>query len=99
MHVFVMSATWLSENTLMTEIVGVFAHMHQTIEPVRQLKADGKLVRVARYEVTGMDTGRPRPKAFEVVGPGGTPGVRPVGEGVQTDPSVDADRAASGELS
>lgn len=91
MHVFVVTASWISEHTLMTETVGVYAHMHQTITPARLLKAEGKGVLVTKHEVIEpaptitLRVGKSVP-AFEAPGPGGTPGVRPVGEGVQTDP-------------
>jgi hypothetical protein len=79
MHVFVLTATWISEHTLMSEVRGVYAHMHQTITPARILRVGGKQVLITKHEVTGLE-------------PVTTPVQLPL-EGGQTDPSVSGDRA------
>ena len=51
MYVFVVLATHVSENTVMTEVRGVFAHMHQTIAYSHALSSEGYLVRVQKHQV------------------------------------------------
>ena len=41
MYVFVVLATHVSENTVMTEVRGVFAHMHQTTAYAEALRSEG----------------------------------------------------------
>lgn len=93
MHVFVLTASWISEHTLMTETVGVYAHMHQTTGRSQMLRAEGKHVLVTKHTVVGLPEpsttvlrlGKPVP-AFPT----------PVGEGVQTDPPLTARCHGSG---
>lgn len=51
MYVFVVLATHVSENTVMTEVRGVFAHNHQTTAYAEALRNEGFLVRVQRHTV------------------------------------------------
>ena len=51
MYVFVVLATHVSENTGMTEVRGVFAHMHQTTAYAEALRSARFLVRVQKHEV------------------------------------------------
>lgn len=75
MYVFVVMTTRFSENTAMTEIRGVFAHMVQAQQYANSIRGEQSLAaRITKHEVTGF---------------------APVREGVQTDPSVTADRALS----
>lgn len=91
MHVFVVTASWISEHTIMSEIVGVYAHMHQTSEVTLAHRSQGRHVLVTKHEVVQpqpivtLRLGKPEP-AFP------TPG----GEGVQTDPPLTAKCHGSG---
>lgn len=85
MYVFVMTVSWISEHTLCSEIVGVYAHMHQTTTPAMMLKQEGKHVLVTKHAVTGWSPEHPEQL--------------PLQEGAQTDPSVSGGRAAPGALS
>lgn len=52
MHVFIVISTGFSENTAITEIRGVFAHMHQTSDLVRYIReAEGNQVIVRKHRV------------------------------------------------
>jgi hypothetical protein len=51
MYVFVVLATHISENTVMTEVRGVFAHMSEAMPYVTALRGEGQLVRVHKHSV------------------------------------------------
>ena len=52
--VFVVLAVGISEHSIVTEVRGVFAHMHQTTSLVRQIQADGQKALVTKHHVEGL---------------------------------------------
>ena len=72
MYVFVVLATHVSENTVMTEVRGVFAHVHETLPYAAALRSEGHLVRVQKHQVySGLAPERgvqPVPQLSEVTG-------------------------------
>jgi hypothetical protein len=82
MYVFVVLATHVSENTVMTEVRGVFTHVIEAMPYATALRGEGHLVRVQKHKVYSagpvLKFGQAQP-AFP-----------PVEGGVQTGPQSDA---------
>jgi hypothetical protein len=51
MYVFVVLATHVSENTVMTEVRGVFTHVIEAMPYATALRGEGHLVRVQKHKV------------------------------------------------
>lgn len=62
MYVFVVLATHISENTVMTEVRGVFAHVWETTAYAEALRGEGYLVRVQKHSVHST----PEPARFKL---------------------------------
>lgn len=80
MHVFVVLATHISENTVMTEVRGVFTHITEALPYVAALRNDGYLVRVQKHNVYSA----PEPTRSLSMGGVQTVSAQPVGPGPLT---------------
>jgi len=78
-HVFVVIRALFSENTLMVNVMGVFAHMHQATRYVAESKELDANTAQARWTIEKHSVS----------------GLSPEREGVQTDPTAMAVRAAA----
>jgi len=89
MYVFVVIRALFSENTLMVNVMGVFAHMHQATRFVAESKAMDSNTAQARWSIEKHSISDGAGVRTVQVS-----GLSPEQEGVATDPSVMAARTS-----